>query len=468
LIALAVVVILMRPVVSISLQLPKDYNEGYYAYTAARVLGPGNLYPESGSLIANGYTPLFAYVTGIFGEILDDHLVAGRWIALASFLFVAVGVGAVVRLLSNNWAVSILAGLTFIGYIGLKHPSYIGMNDPQWLAQAFIIAALFVYLKTENQHRVSIPVVALLLAAGLTKQTSVALPIALAVHIIWHCRDTIPAWAGGAAVAILPSVAALYAFHGPDFLRGVLFNEAQREYSVPKVLDTALDFARFFVPLLVGFGLFLWLVPRSAAKHLLLAYVASSAAIGFALTGGQFVGWNHLYDLLIALTITAGLAIAALSERLASRVPKVLTSILCGILANLALLAAAPSALAKAGTVLSALADRQVLVAGTISRIATVDGPVFCETMALCYWAGKDLEIDILELRRRLMSGSMSKEEFERLLASGHFQLLQFHSDGASGRTRRLPSWANDLILNHYEPQANEMGGSFLIPRRAM
>jgi hypothetical protein len=135
------------------------------------------------------------------------------------------------------------------------------------------------------------------------------------------------------------------------------------------------------------------------------------------------------------------------------------------LVASAGLLWAIPSKLAEVRTWAQAVEARERKVAADIAYLAAVEGPVLCETIALCYWAGKPYEVDILILKRKLLSGAMSDGEFRRLIDGGYFKAIQFHSEGATGRTRRLPPSANDYILLRYESRANQMGGSFLTPR---
>jgi hypothetical protein len=129
------------------------------------------------------------------------------------------------------------------------------------------------------------------------------------------------------------------------------------------------------------------------------------------------------------------------------------------------LFVALPAKLAEAGSVVRELDRRQALVGKDIAYLAEQQGPVLCETMALCYWAGKPHEVDILILRRSLISGAMREVEFRALIDSGYFKVLQFHSGGSTGRSKRLPVAANDYVLQVYESHPNAMGGSFLTPR---
>jgi NAD(P)-dependent dehydrogenase (short-subunit alcohol dehydrogenase family) len=237
------------------------------------------------------------------------------------------------------------------------------------------------------------------------------------------------------------------------------------EFSLSRVLGNVASLGRPLVVLIVGAVLFAMLEPRGRAKWLLLAYAGFAALVGFLLTGGAGVDWNHLYDPVIALAIATGLAVHRLGQRLHGRLPARAISALVALAVALSLSAAVPGKLAEAAAASADLAAREERVSKVVAELAAQRGPVLCETMALCYWAGKPHQADILLLRRRLLSGEISESEFRRMIDAGHFSMMQFHSLGTTGRTKRLPEAANDYILQKYESRPNAMGGSLLTPR---
>lgn len=462
----AVCIYYLRPIISIPFLVPKDYNEGYYAQLALHAFGAGPLYPDRDSLIANGYPPLYFYLLAAAGSLVGDHIIAGRCLALLGLVISCLGVGAVVHLLTRSLAVAAFAGLFLAAFIGLNHPHYVAMNDPQWIAQALVVAGLLVFLTWGETTAGLAAVVILLLAAGLTKQTVAALPLAITVSLWAYRRRAAYVWLLLSASLAGLSLAALYGVYGPTFFLNLLFVESNREFSFAKIMAIARTLLWPFAPLVLGLVAYIALEPRGPVKLVLLAYAALAAAIGILFVGGSFVDWNHLYDLVIALVVTMALAIHRAGERLVGHWQTSPVSPVLALLASVGLLLPAPAQFAEARTARVSLAEREPRVAIDVAYLAAQSGPALCETMALCYWAKKPHEADILELRRKLLSGKMNEQQFRALIDSGHFSVLQFHSEGSSGRTKRLPPGANDYILKRYESRPNAMGGSFLLPQR--
>jgi hypothetical protein len=194
LVAAMTAVFLYRPVMSLPVLSPKDFNEGYHAYFALNAFSVTGLYPSREGLIANGYTPLFFYLAGAVGSILGDHIIAGRAMALLGFAVTCAGVGLVVQHVAQDRWAALFTATFFAAFMALHHPSYIAMNDPQWMAQAFIVSALYLFLKRGESLAGLAVVVLLVLLAGLTKQTVIALPLAITACLLTLRRKRLAAW----------------------------------------------------------------------------------------------------------------------------------------------------------------------------------------------------------------------------------------------------------------------------------
>src|SRR4030095_7923944 len=183
---LAVVVLLAAPVITGPALTPKNYKGGGKACQAGRAMGDAPLYPDRSALVTNNYPPLSFYVVGALGSLTGDNIVAGRLIALFSFITVAVVIYVITRNISGSRYAGLIGSLVFAGYLAGLHPGYIGMNDPQWLPQAIMMMALMLVLsKADSDSKSYLWLVVLIaLAAGLTKHNLVALPLAITVWLL--------------------------------------------------------------------------------------------------------------------------------------------------------------------------------------------------------------------------------------------------------------------------------------------
>ena len=89
-------------------------------------------------------------------------------------------------------------------------------------------------------------------------------------------------------------------------------------------------------------------------------------------------------------------------------------------------------------------------IAGDISFIAGRDGPVACESLALCYWAGKDFELDFFITGQKLDTGSIDEKAFVQALREHRFAAVQVCGRGGIPFSQRLPDRIDRVIATSY------------------
>src|SRR5208337_2212283 len=160
---------------------------------------------------------------GMIAKVTDvDALYVGR--ALSLLAVVALG-GLIVRvigLLGGGLAGAAVGGLWYIAVMARAFTRFVGMNDPQLVGHALMVAALAWFLARDARGRSAVPPVLAMAAVGFYKHNIVAVPVTallwLAIHD-WR-RAIWPAIAGaGAAAAGLLICVALY---GDVFLANLL------------------------------------------------------------------------------------------------------------------------------------------------------------------------------------------------------------------------------------------------------
>ena len=125
---------LIWPVSGLLKMVPREYNEGWNAFLAVAAVSNIQLYPDSSALNTNVYSPLSFYIVGTLGHIFGDNIIVGRMLAFISVLIVSSNIVLISRRLGASTSIAVLCGLVFLGYVTAQYDSYIGMDDPQWLA----------------------------------------------------------------------------------------------------------------------------------------------------------------------------------------------------------------------------------------------------------------------------------------------------------------------------------------------
>lgn len=461
-VALALLVLILiwmiHPVASLFALTPKDYNEGWNALIAMRAMGDLPLYPQDQTLHTNNYPPLSFYLVGALGWMVGDNIFAGRILSLLATVVIAGEIAVIVRLLGAGWRVAGFAGLVFLGgLIGLES-HYIGMNDPQLLGHAVMLAGLIVLLRGHGAGARFVAAALLMVVAGLIKHNLVALPLAVTAWLFLTDRRGLLIWLLAAGAALAGALLALWLLYGAAAFDNLA---SARSYSlVDMAQHTKRGFARLQV-LLVGWFLLVASRPRDAANQLVAAYGACSILVVVLFAGGAGIDDNLFFDLLIASSLGAGLLLQQAPSLARSHAPAMTRAVvaaayLFGIGINLP------------GEPIRSLFDSSAAHAEADTRadlafLAAVEGRVMCETLALCYWAGKGFEVDSFNARQGFLARGHDEQMLLDLLANGELAAVQLTSAEPGRDDERISAAFIDSLLRHYRLARVSGNGAFFV-----
>jgi hypothetical protein len=103
-----------------------------------------------------------------------------------------------------------------------------------------------------------------------------------------------------------------------------------------------------------------------------------------------------------------------------------------------------------------------------ISAAAAAPGPVACEMLSVCYWAGKGFELDFFNYGQDLRAGT-SPEPLGRMIDTGRFGVMVLTRDAAFAKGQgRLPQPIPDRIEAAYAMRLSGPGQMVVMtPKRA-
>ena len=405
--ALCATALLALPVARLPMRIPFNYNEGWNAYHAVQAMSGTPLYPPADSLLSNNYPPLSFYVVGIAGRVVGDHVIAGRLVALASFLTVGLAIFLVGMATTRSPPGALFGALVFGVYALMHFPDYIGMDDPQWLAHALTTSGLALLLwrgdRTSQASGFGAGVIMAL--ALLVKHTLIALPAALLLELLLRRTRPLKAWAAGFGLTGLVSAIVCVATWGTLVFTDVVL--APRAWSIWYSSQSVERLVTPLLPLLVAVVLWLSFSGGWIRWRIFVVYACCSLTLAVALLGGEGVNYNMLFDLTIALTILAGAAVSPWlhgtdGSRDGFRVA------LAGAMAATILVPVPAIALGEYAQ-MQQLHQSQLDAERDIAIIAQYPDPVWCQTIALCYWAGKEWSLDWFAARQKLKAGIISE-----------------------------------------------------------
>jgi len=436
-----------------------NYNEGWNAYHAEAVLSERPLYPAPDALFPNNYPPLSFGIVAPLGALLGDPIRAGRLLSLLSLLAIGGAIAAILRRACASTPLGLFGGLLFVALLSAAFPDYVCMNDPQLTAHALMLTGLALLLGGHTPARAGSAAL-LMILGGLVKHNLIALPLAVTLWLWGRDRAALRWWLAASAGLGLAALASLWLLFGASPFESIF---AERIAS----LRTAARGSSLYLPSLaapLAIGL---LAARPAWRdrdaRLLVLYAALSLAIGFAFTAGEGVSHNAYFDLLIALCL--------LGPWLVSRAPRLLPG-LAGAAPALALGLllgpgiGAPDALLGFGKKTAELAALESATRADIDLLAARAGPALCESLALCFWAGKPVGVDLFNSRQAFHAGRADEAALLARLARSEFSVVQLTALYRDRDDSRVSAQFTRELLRNYVIERNSANGVFLRPRR--
>ncbi len=455
---------LALPLYLIPSHFPRSYNEGWNAYHAAAAMSGGGLYPPADSMLANNYPPLSFYLVGIVGKIVGDYIVAGRLISVISLGIVTYNVFRLCQWLGAGKSLAAVGAGAFLMEIATLSATYIAMDDPQFLAHAFITSAAVIFLNASPQLGSRMLLAAtLVVAGGLVKHNVVSLPLALCTWAAFYDRKRLYIFLLWLFAIGSIALALLYGMWGRILVDSVLFHA--RVTTMERAVKISLGLLPRLVPLmLLTIGACIWL--RSSRQSLfLLAYFLWASVTSFLMLSGDGVILNIIFDVVIAIVIGSVAFVFAL-EKKEGHNSEYSAMLRKGALLTLALSAlgfyfAQPKQqhfLSKSVETLNYAREWSALA----DRLARTNGPVACEMLSICYWAQKPPEVDFFNYSQKVKTGRISDSEFRDKLHSHYYRFVLIELL-FKNPTTRLPREIEEQLFLNYEPVWLVAGGSGLL-----
>jgi hypothetical protein len=460
LIALALLIVILiwmvYPVLWLFALASRGYNEGWNAFMALRAMGDLPLYPQDQTLHTNNYPPLSFYVVGALGRLVGDNIVAGRIVSLVATVAVAGEIAVVVRLLGGRWPAAGFAGMVFVGGLIDVASVYIGLNDPQLLGLAVMLAGLIALLSRQGAGGHLIVAAALLVVAGLIKHNLLALPLAITAWLFLTDRRALRVWLLAAGAAFCGALLGLWLVYGPAVLDNLA---SARSYSLGRMMLTgkhALDPLQ--IPL-VGWFVLIMARPGDPANQLVAWYGGCSIVIAVLFAGGAGVGHNVFFDLLIASSLASGLLLQQAGQIARSCPPQMVRAVVAA-----AYLVGIGLSLPKDPLRLAEIDAAEVATRADVAFLAGLEGRVLCEILALCYWAGKGLEVDTFNARQGFLVSGHDERVLLDLLASGAFAAVQLTNGDPARDDERISPAFMVALHHHYRLARTSPNGVFFLP----
>jgi hypothetical protein len=448
----------------------ENYNEGWNAYNQAAAVGSGALYPDAASMMFNNYPPLSFPIVGLLGKLTGDFIIAGRLIALFAFLGIAAGIGTAARIMGAGRLESAYAALFFMAVI-LIIQNYARINDPQMLGLAFGMAGIVCVLAAPHARGAIVAGAFAFTLAGFVKHNLVVQPLVVLVWLALYDRRRALWFAAAGLVFSAVGLAVADLVYNTDLVAHLI---SPRLYSGRKAF------------VLVSKWLIVWLIPLGAILLCLrqrrhdryvvfcALYAVIAIVVGAVFTGGAGTGTSSLFETVIALALCTGVVLNRWGTQ--SYRPA-LFALICLLPLTAGMARNAKGAWLSADYWLHPYAAEQAATVRDIGFLRSQDGPVACEMLALCYWAGKPAEIDFFNLSQATLKGVRTDDALVSRIDAREFgaiQVLSLDNVRNTGAPQRAPGGINppfstrvrEAMERAYRVDHADENGLFLVPRR--
>jgi hypothetical protein len=435
--------------------------EGWNVYVTQAAMQHRALYPARQGGV--GYPFLSFYLVGYVSHFVGDYLLTGRLISLVALLVSCVLVGLIVKRLTGGWGSAVFGGVFCLGLFCSRTLTYVGMDDPQMLAHPFFLLGLWLYLGPPPSTLRIGGITSLFILGGNVKQNLLPAPISVLSDLFTTSLSRAVRFMLFGVFFLALSIAVNLLVGGPGFVSSML---APRPYSLGTARGAFFSFySPLGLPLALSAFWSIWQYHNRQARAISF-YFFSSLLIGVAFAGGMGVNANTFFDSLFAMSIIMG---ACLDSLWKAPIPSLGKGARWRFLVPVLLYSTVVMEYVPRGLtlpkLLSELPLRQKLFDQEVSFLAAQPGPAICESLMLCYDAGKPYIVSPFALGASARLGKGKNNEIVKQIADKEYGAIQTETPANQKPSARFPDEVLDAIDRSYVEALTGQDCHIYVPR---
>jgi hypothetical protein len=450
-----------------------DYNEGWNVYNAQKVALHQPLYPTTYAWTTVNYPALSFHLVAAMGRSTSEYLFTGRILSLAGLCLSCIFAGLIVWHTTRSRSAAWLSGLFLVAFFCAIASGYVGMDDPQMLAQAFFMAGIYVYLRG-NRRGWSLELTALLfVVGGNIKHNLIEFPLAVLLDLLFSApRKALRFAVGGALMAAL-SVVLTRQIDGAAYVSCLL---TPRSYSALAGIGNMLTLP-FYSPLpSVAALLAAYICWKNPARRVLALLLLCALAVDTYFSGGSGVDVNGIFGSMLAIALLCGVFWAELARLpLVSRLPlgETLTRSPLAVCSIFFLGLAIPMIRSGNGRTDKVLQERREEArrfAVEVAYMRQQPGTALCESILRCAYAGKPYLYDPFNATRFVEQGRLDANMIVDQLRNHEYGAVQLYdsvedkvADPGAQTCFALPILR--AIDEYYRPGLDNEDGVIYLPK---
>jgi hypothetical protein len=468
---------LILPFLTIAVAYEKTYNEGWNAYHATRVAAGEPLYSGDDWRLVN-YPFLSFYLIAGLKPLFGDVLIIGRVLSFLALIAVGGLSALIVRRFGGRALEMLFAVACVIGFQQIQAAGWIATDEPQMLAEAFMLAGLFCHVSGRSNLRRLAGTALLLATGGFIKHILIAIPAAIAIDIWWNERRLLASWCTCLGAAIAFYIGLTYLIAGGDFFHELF---VARYYHWDQLLYHP---RKFLIALKIPFIASLVFLgrPLPADRAVLLrgyGIVAIGSATLFSAVDG--VSYNVFLDVAVCMGILAALALQQWRAHLRLRpIGYVVAALLPALVASpiLTRLSKSLGSLRNYREVEQSYEAKEAGFRQAAAFLRGHEGAALCESLLMCFEAGKPLVIDPFMAHSLMLVKRLDEAKLTRDIADHRFAIIELpaaiYESGRAGpiapillAPARFAINTLQAIDRHYKLAADSrnLGYAFYVPK---
>jgi 4-amino-4-deoxy-L-arabinose transferase-like glycosyltransferase len=463
LLGLTCLILLYPPILQAFYKVPTAYNEGWNATHALAAMAGDNIYHYPDKYLINNYPPLSFYISGVAGKLFGDYIFPARALSVVSLFSIAILIFTITRSLTKQTKPALFSALLFCALMAANYGIYVGINDPQLMANAFSCAALAAFILLPTQKKTLLLVALLCLASGLIKHNLINVPIAISLFIFFRHRHFFIYWVTLCSILLGLSLAIILALYGGYFFDSFI---SERSFSFYRMFARSkLYLSGLSVPL-AFFAATLLLSSQNKFNLLLRSYFFTSLITGIFFSGGAGVYFNIVFDVCIALSILCAINLHQLSHLLPSnRIKRDMSLSLAALALAISAFLTLPLQAINSLDLINTLKSKEQTTADDIAFLSEKGSPAICETMSLCYWAGIPVEYDAFNIGQAMLKNETLEMEILEKINSKHYSVIQLLISNGHWNKERFSESFIAAVYKNYKVARTNRARLFFIPK---
>lgn len=452
------------------LLLEVNYNEGWNAYTAAAFAHHAVLYPAHYGWTTANYPVLSFFIVTHLSEFTHDYVFTGRALSLLGLLLCCAFTGAIVHRLTTSLHHGVLAGFLCLTIFCANACSRMGMDDPQMFAQLFFMAGLFVYVVHREKSWSLFLIALLFVAGGNIKQNLIDFPLAIALDLWLVNKRRLALFLGFLVLLELPAFYLNIRLGGPGFVTQLL---VPRRFIWTRLFKGAFDYYIVLLIPIVGAVVSAVRAYRDKAQRVIAIFFAVSVLVGLLFGGGAGVSINAYFSSTLAMAMLLGLFMYRASiwgPQWPDGSAQWGGAVSLGLFFWMLIPMQCDNILFPIQNWERLQAQQQRFVK-QVSFLRAQTGQSLCESLLLCYYAGKPYELDPFNSTSLIAFGKLDESTLVNGIRNQQYSAIQFDKPPLRGGLpdappERFTPATLRAVQENYVPALQDLDCTVYVPRR--